>query len=684
MKRDKYREKVKNWILLTKDAAMSGQGNEDLHKGLGRRGALREKNVFEVKDHKFIPTFFKQPTFCAHCKDFIWGVFGNNGYQCKVCCFSIHKRCHEYVTFKCPGSEKEEESDAPQSKHTFKVCTYNSPTFCDQCGTLLYGLFHQGLKCSSCEMNVHKRCEKSTPHLCGADHTERRGRIQLNITFESSTSSRTTGQLKVEIKDAKNLIPMDPSGYSDPYVKIKLFETKQKTKIMKKELNPSWNETFMFDVVPSSFDKRLNIEVWDFDIARKNDFMGSMSFGVSELTEKPLNGWFKLLNKEEGEFYNYPIQDDAAVAELAKKFQFMTEKDHEELKKVHRVSHTDSISDDKEKMKMSDFTFLKVLGKGSFGKVMLAEHKGTDQVYAIKILKKDVVLQNDDLDCVMSEKRVLAIQGKPPFLTELKSCFTTEDRLYFVMEFVNGGDLMFQIQHVGKFKEPQAVFYSAEIVEGLLFLHKRGIVYRDLKLDNVMLDQYGHIKIADFGMCKENLFPPKTTRTFCGTPDYIAPEIIAYQPYSAAVDWWSLGVLIFEMLTGLPPFDGEDEDELFHSILDSTVSFPRSLSKESVSIIKGFLTKNPITRLGSGDTGECDIRDHAFFKFIDWIKLYQKQIQPPFKPKISTQRDYANFDLEFTDEPTRLTPIDRNFIQRLDQRVFAGFSFTNPTFGIQH
>ncbi|XP_055843888.1 mucin-2 isoform X1 [Episyrphus balteatus] len=330
------------------------------------------------------------------------------------------------------------------------------------------------------------------------------------------------------------------------------------------------------------------------------------------------------------------------------------------------------------KYSVEDFNFLAVLGKGSFGKVLLAELRNTDFYYAVKCLKKDVVLEDDDVECTLIERKVLALGTKHPYLCHLFCTFQTESHLFFVMEYLNGGDLMFHIQESGRFPEERARFYGAEIISGLKFLHKKGIIYRDLKLDNVLLDFDGHVRIADFGMCKLQIYLDKTADSFCGTPDYMAPEIIKGDKYNQNVDWWSFGVLLYEMLIGQSPFSGCDEDELFWSICNEIPWFPVYITSEATSILKGLLEKDYTRRVGSQYSPAGDICDHIFFKDIDWGLLEKRQLSPPFKPQVKHPLDTQYFEKIFTRERVRLTPIDKEILQSMDQEQFQGFSYTNP------
>lgn len=277
---------------------------------------------------------------------------------------------------------------------------------------------------------------------------------------------------------------------------------------------------------------------------------------------------------------------------------------------------------------LNDFELIRVIGRGSYAKVLMVELKKTRRIYAMKVIKKALVTDDEDIDWVQTEKHVFETASNHPFLVGLHSCFQTPSRLFFVIEFVRGGDLMFHMQRQRRLPEEHARFYAAEISLALNFLHDKGIIYRDLKLDNVLLDHEGHIKLTDYGMCKEGIRPGDTTSTFCGTPNYIAPEILRGEEYGFSVDWWALGVLLYEMLAGRSPFDiagasenpdQNTEDYLFQVILEKTIRIPRSLSVKAGSVLKGFLNKNPQDRLGCHrESAFVDIAEHPFFKSIDW------------------------------------------------------------------
>ncbi|XP_077999768.1 RAC-gamma serine/threonine-protein kinase-like [Glandiceps talaboti] len=307
------------------------------------------------------------------------------------------------------------------------------------------------------------------------------------------------------------------------------------------------------------------------------------------------------------------------------------------------------------KVTLDDFEFLKVLGKGTFGKVMLGKEKSTGEVYAVKILKKDVILAKDEVEHSLTENRVFQT-AKHPFLSSLEYSFQTKDRLCFVMEYVNGGELFFHLSREKVFSEDRTRFYGAEIVLGLAYLHSRNVVYRDLKLENLLLDKDGHIKITDFGLCKQEISFTDTTETFCGTPEYIAPEVLEDNDYGRAVDWWGTGIVMYEMMCGRLPFYNRDHEVLFELILTEEVRFPSRLSDIAKSFLSGLLTKDPKHRLGGGPADANEIMAHPFFTSINWDDIFHKRTQPPFKPEVKSNTDTTDFGLDFMSEAVALTP----------------------------
>uniref|UniRef100_A0A8C0XGU6 Serine/threonine-protein kinase N1 n=1 Tax=Castor canadensis TaxID=51338 RepID=A0A8C0XGU6_CASCN len=331
----------------------------------------------------------------------------------------------------------------------------------------------------------------------------------------------------------------------------------------------------------------------------------------------------------------------------------------------------------KSPLTLEDFKFLAVLGRGHFGKVLLSEFRSSGELFAIKALKKGDIVARDEVESLMCEKRILAAvtSAGHPFLVNLFGCFQTPEHVCFVMEYSAGGDLMLHI-HSDVFSEPRAVFYSACVVLGLQFLHEHKIVYRDLKLDNLLLDTEGYVKIADFGLCKEGMGYGDRTSTFCGTPEFLAPEVLTDTSYTRAVDWWGLGVLLYEMLVGESPFPGDDEEEVFDSIVNDEVRYPRFLSAEAIGVMRRLLRRNPERRLGSTERDAEDVKKQPFFRTLGWDALLARRLPPPFVPKLSGRTDISNFDEEFTGEaPTLSPPRDARPLTATEQAAFRDFDF---------
>ncbi len=284
------------------------------------------------------------------------------------------------------------------------------------------------------------------------------------------------------------------------------------------------------------------------------------------------------------------------------------------------------------KINIEDFKILKVLGRGTYGKVMLVQHKDEGTLFALKTLRKKKVIKTSQVEHTKAERRILE-KMEHPFIVTLRYAFQTKIKLYMVFDFIPGGELFQHLKNVEFFTEDRAKFYAAEILLALEFLHKRHIVYRDLKPENVLLDTEGHVKITDFGLAKqlEQDADHSRTTTFCGTDEYLAPEIILNEPYNESVDMWALGILIYEMLTGWAPWQDSNRKVLF----DKIVSAPADLSHPNLSanakdLLRKMLAKKVEERLRT----PADIKKHPFFAGIDFHKLYMRSIKPPFKPEI--------------------------------------------------
>ncbi|ETV86664.1 AGC/AKT protein kinase [Aphanomyces astaci] len=317
----------------------------------------------------------------------------------------------------------------------------------------------------------------------------------------------------------------------------------------------------------------------------------------------------------------------------------------------------------KSKLGVEDFDLLKVIGKGAFGKVMLVRRKddGTEDsmtgaTYAMKVLKKANVFAKNQVEHTKSERRILR-DIDHPFVVRLRYAFQTEDKLYLVMDYYTGGTLFFHLRKSRKFSEKRSRFYAAQLLVAMGHLHDVNIAYRDLKLENILMDDKGYVALTDFGLSKENVDVPDGAKTFCGTAEYIAPELLKGLSYGKPVDWWGFGTLLFEMMTGQTPFFDKNRKKMFHNILHRDVIFTPAFSEDAKDLLTKLLLKDPAKRLGSGPSGAQEIMDHPFFASIDWDKLLRKEVDAPFKPVVTNELDTGNVAPIWTRETPRDSPV---------------------------
>ncbi|KAI3997604.1 hypothetical protein MKX01_011021 [Papaver californicum] len=296
-----------------------------------------------------------------------------------------------------------------------------------------------------------------------------------------------------------------------------------------------------------------------------------------------------------------------------------------------------------------DFVIMRVVGQGAFGKVFLVrKKKGVDEndegdgIFAMKVMRKDTIIKKNHVDYMRAERDILT-KVDHPFIVQLRYSFQTKSKLYLILDFINGGHLFFHLYRQGIFSEDQARVYTAEIVSAVSHLHERGIVHRDLKPENILMDSDGHVMLTDFGMAKE-IDESSRSNSMCGTTEYMAPEILQSKGHNKDADWWSVGVLLYEMLTGQPPYTHANRQKLQQKIIKEKFKLPPFLTSEAHSLLKALLQKEPERRLGGGPTGADEIKKHKWFKSVNWKKLDEREFKPKFKPDVTGTDCTANFD----------------------------------------
>jgi len=374
--------------------------------------------------------------------------------------------------------------------------------------------------------------------------------------------------------------------------------------------------------------------------------------------------------------------DEFEILEEVKDFEM----DHDHViadmgEDVEKVDICQAVVNPQEKLGPDDFELLKVLGKGGYGKVFqVRKRTGRDQgkILAMKVLRKATIVRNQKDTAHTKAERNILEAIKFPFIVDLLYAFQTGGKLYLILEYLSGGELFMHLEREGVFLEDTASFYLGEISLALEHLHQEGIIYRDLKPENILLDQVGHIKLTDFGLCKESVYHTDMTHTFCGTIEYMAPEILTRHGHGKAVDWWSLGTLMYDMLTGAPPFCSDNRKKTIDKILKGKLVLPPYLTAEARDLLRKLLKRHPQSRLGGGSDDAAPLKAHPFFRHINWKDLEARKVDVPFKPSVTSEEDTSQFDARFTKETPVDSPCDTHLSDSVDQ-IFKGFTYVAPS-----
>ncbi|KAJ7179344.1 Pkinase-domain-containing protein [Mycena filopes] len=381
--------------------------------------------------------------------------------------------------------------------------------------------------------------------------------------------------------------------------------------------NPVWKHEVSFDVTSEA--SLITFNVYDRAVV-EHGFLGTVQIKPVLVHDHTVDQWYKLR----------PFENEVVSGEM-------------------RVQVTFEQFKTKRALTPRDFEFLKLIGRGTFGKVFQVRKKDTKRIYAMKVLSKKEIVAKKEVAHTIGERKILQRSLESPFLVGLKFSFQTDADLYLITDFKSGGELFWHLQRETRFSEERARFYIAELILALEHLHKYDIVYRDLKPENILLDATGHVALCDFGLSKPDLRSDELTTTFCGTTEYLAPEMLLDElGYSKIVDFWSLGVLLFEMCCGWSPFYAEDTQQMYKNICFGKIRFPKgAINEDGKQFVKQLLNRNPKHRLGAVRDAE-ELKEHPFFSSIDWAALARKQVTPPFKPIVESDESTANFDEIFT------------------------------------